>query len=186
MNRALRVIASIGIAVAAGWAVHGLYLRHVCNIREMQAERLVMKLFDINDEITARIAARDTVESMNRCIPCAPMDVNQYMIRGAALRMLGRPEEAALDYRRALHVDRRVELFLNLGQAEMEAGHDDAAADALITAVYLVYSYVDDLPQPMQDRVRRAVTPTYLMIQQGRAPHAVLEQLRDRVARDPR
>ena len=186
MSRLLRVVASLAIAVTAGWAVYRLcYLRFVCNVREMQSERAVIKLFNINDQVTARIIARQTVEAMDRCVPCSPTDVNQLMIRAAALRMLGRPAEAALDYRRALRVDRRAELFLNLGQAEMEAGRNDAAADALATAAFLFYTYLGDYPEPMQSRVRAMINTTYGMIMERRATDDITRQLYERVARDP-
>ena len=185
MSRAVRIVLSVVVAAAAGWAVYRLDQIYVCNLRAKKAERMIIRMFSLNEQITARITARQILSDMDACIRCFPTDVDQYMVRAAALRMLGRPAEAAMDYRRALHIDRRAELFLNLGQAYLEAGRDEEAKDALITAVYLVYPYVDDLPQPMQQRVRDAVTPTYLMLQQGRAPHSIIDSLRDRVARDP-
>src|SRR2546430_5449981 len=128
MVRLLRVALALCIVAVASYAVYRLcYLPWVCNIRQMHAERVVSRLFDVNDQVAARIAARQTVETLDPCISFCPTEVNQLMIRAAALRMLGRPDEAILDYRRALHVDRRAELFLNLGQAELEAGHDDSA-----------------------------------------------------------
>ena len=186
MNRVLRLAACAIIAVAAVWTVYHLYGVYRCNIEAKRAEREVIHLFSVNNEVTARIVARQTLDSMNGCIACVPTDVNQYMIRAAALRMLERPDEAAMDYRRALHYDRRAELYLNLGQAELEGGHPEAAEDAFITAVYLTYTYIEDLPEPLQSRVRSEVTPTYVSVQEGRAPASVTEELRQRVARDPR
>ena len=186
MKQAARVIASLAIAVTVGWAAYRFcYLRSACNLEEARAERGIQQLFDVSNQLSARIVAREAIESMNRCIPCSPTSVNNYMARAAALRMLGRPADAALDYKRALHVDRRAELYLNLGLTEMEAGRNEQAADSLTTAVYLLYTYIDDIPQPMRDRIRAAVTPTYVMIQQRRAPEAVVRQLRYRVTRDP-
>jgi tetratricopeptide (TPR) repeat protein len=186
VNRLLRLAACAIIAATAVWTISHLYGVYRCNIEARRAEREVIHLFSVNNEITARIVARRTLDSMNGCIACVRTDVNQYMIRAAALRMLERPAEAATDYRRALRFDRRAELYLNLGQAELEAGRPDAAEDAFITAIYLTYSYIEDLPEPLQSRVRSAVTPTYLSVQEGRAPASVAEELRQRVARDPR
>lgn len=186
MNRALRVIASFAIALAAGWGTYRFcYLRYVCNLRELQAQESLTRLFSISDQVTARIAARQAIDETTRCLEVSPASISLYMIRAAALRMLGRHEEAAMDYRRALRFDRRAELYLNLGLTELDAGRPEQAADALTTAVYLLYPYVDEIPQPMQDRVRAAVTPTLTMIQQRQATPAVMQELRARVARAP-
>lgn len=186
MTRALRVVASIAIIVTAGWSVYHLcYLRFVCNVTVMKSERAVIKYIDFNDQVAARIRAREVVRELSACIPCSPNDVAQRMARAAALRMLGRPAEAVLEYRQALRVDRRSELFLNLGQAEMEAGRVDAAADALATAALTHYSYLSDYNEPMQSRVRAVVDPIYNRLNTHRATPADGKALFERVSREP-
>jgi tetratricopeptide (TPR) repeat protein len=180
-----RVIASILIAAGAVWGAAHCYQRYSCNLREAAAQETLMKLFAIPDQVTSRIAARTTIEETTRCLQHAPASIGHYMLRAAALRMLGRYPEAAMDYRRALRIDRRAELYFNLGLTELDAGRTEQAADALTTAVFLFYPYVDEIPQPMQDRVRAAVTPTVTMIQRRRAPASVVQELGARVERDP-
>ena len=186
MSRALRVIASIAIGAAAVWSVYRLcYLRYACNLTEARAQARLTRLLAVSDQATARIVARQSIEEMTPCVECAPANVTPYMIRAAALRMLGRPAEAAMDYRRALHVDRRAELYFNLGLTELDAGREEQAADALTTAVFIFYPYIDDIPQPMQERVRLAVTPVLTMIHRQQATPDVMAQLRARMTRDP-
>ena len=185
MKRLLQIAACLAIAAGAAWATSRLYDVYVCNVRAKTAERRIIQLYSLNDEVTARIAARQILDDMDRCIPCTPTDVNQYMVRAAALRMLGRPDEAANDYRRAMRYDRRAELFLNLGEVELQAGREREAEDAFSTAVFLLYSYIDNIPEPMQTRVRSSVTPKFLLIQRGRAPQQLLDELRQRITRDP-
>jgi tetratricopeptide (TPR) repeat protein len=186
VTRGVRFIACGIVAAVAAWTLVLLYQSYVCNVRAKQAERAIRQMFSISDQVSSRIGARRILTDMDHCIRCSPTDVNQYMVRAAALRILDRPAEAALEYRRALHIDRRAELFLNLGLAELEAGREEEAKDALITAVYLLYTYWVDLPQPMQQRVRDAVTPTYAAILERRATQKVIDELRARVAREPR
>jgi tetratricopeptide (TPR) repeat protein len=185
MMRALRLLVSIAIVVTAGWSVYRLYRRFVCNNIAMKSERAVIRLFHINDQVAARIVAREAVREVSACIPCAPNDIAQRMTLAAALRMLGRPAEAALEYRAALRVDRRSELFLNLGQAELEAGRFDAAADALTTAALTHYSFMDDYPEPMRSRVHAAVEPIYYLLNTHRATSADTKALFERVSREP-
>jgi Tfp pilus assembly protein PilF len=139
----------------------------------------------LSDQAMSRIIARQTIEEMTPCIEHAPANITPYMIRAAALRMLGRPAEAGMDYRRALRIDRRAELYFNLGLTELEAGREEQAADALTTAVLLFYPYIDEIPQPMQERVRLAVTPVLTMIQRHQATPEAMAQLRARMTREP-
>lgn len=186
MNRLARIAASLVIAAAAAWAVYEhCYQRYACNLQEARARESLTPLFSIPDEITSRIAARRAIEEMTHCLECSPASISAYMIRGAALRMLRRQGEAAQDYRRALRLDRRAELYFNLGQAELDAGRQESAADAFGTAVLLLYPYVDDIPQPMQTRVRAEITPIVTTILRRQATPELARQLRTRLTRDP-
>jgi tetratricopeptide (TPR) repeat protein len=185
MKQLARGIASIVIAAAAVWGASLCYRRYDCNLREARSQETLMRLFNLPGQATSRIVARQTIDETSRCLHHAPTNIGLYMIRAAALRMLGRYDEASMDYRRALRLDRRAELYFNLGLTELDAGREEKAADALTTAVFLFYPYADDIPEPMQDRVRAAVTPALTMIQRRSAPPAVLQELRARVERDP-
>lgn len=186
MKRLLRLGVSAAVAAAALYGSYRFcYLRYLCNLRGARAERSVSRLFSDSDQIAARIAARDIESDMSPCIECWRTNVAFYMIDAAALRMLGRLDDAAGAYRQALRFDRRAEIYLNLGLTELDAGREAQAADALTTAVLLQYSYIDDIPEPMQTRIRKAVTPTYEMIQRREAVGGVVKGLRERVTRDP-
>ena len=186
MKVALRIVASLAIAAAAVWAAYRYcYLRHLCNVRAESVQKSLVRIMRVADQATGRIVARRAVEEMNACLEIWPTNVNLYMIRAAALRMLDRPADASLEYRRAIRLDRRAELYFNLGMAELEAGRDAQAVDALTTAVFLYYLYVDEIPEPMQTRIRNAVTPTVEQINRREAPPAVIEELHQRVVRDP-
>jgi tetratricopeptide (TPR) repeat protein len=186
MNRGARLAAAAAIALVSAIAVYRLcYQRYRCNIDEAQAERRINALFAQAESPSARLAARQIAETMDHCIECSPTDVSHYMARAAALRMLSRPAEAAKEYRRALEVDRRAELFLNAGLTELEAGREPQAEDALITAMLVYYSDYDLMPAPIKFRVVVVVNPIYAEIQQHRATPATLRELFNRVARVP-
>jgi tetratricopeptide (TPR) repeat protein len=186
MKLFMRITASIAVVAAAVAGTYRLcYLRHRCNLQGAVAERSLTKFFDNADQVSARIAAREIDVEMDRCAGCWRTNVNFYMARAAALRILGRRDEAAMSYRSALRYDRRAELYLNLGLTELDAGQTEKAADALTTAVLLQYYYLETIPEPMQTRIRQTVDPTYEKIRRKEGAQDVAKQLRERVTRDP-
>jgi len=186
MSRALRVIAAVAIATLACWAAYSsCYRRYVCNRRELGARDALTRLFAISNQTTARIVARQVVDVMDECIPVCPTDVANLMIRAAALRMLDRLDDAAAEYRSALRLDPRAEIYLQLGLTELDAGHARQAEDALTTAVFLIYSYSENIPQPMQETVKAKVRPIYDLMRRHSVPPELRRQLRERVSREP-
>lgn len=177
MRRGLRAAAAVVIAAAAAWlVVHVCYYPWICNNEKATAHRTLERLYAHSDEVTARIAARRVIETMDRCIATNPADVGQSMIRGAALRMLGRPGEAADEYRRALRYDRRPELYLNLGLSHLESGNEDAAVNQLVLASLTFRPYLFDLTGSVHDRVAAVVDPLLAEIEAKRVKP---ERLRD-------
>lgn len=183
----VRIVICAAIAAVALWVVYRFcWLRLACDRMAAQAQRRVMQAVRFPDAPNARIEARDVADRMAHCIEQWPTNIQFPMIRGAALRILGRPAEAALEYRRALAVDRRAEILLNLGLSELEAGRDEQASDALGTAAFLFYPYLDEIPEPMQSRVRADISPLFEKMNHGKASAAEAEAARQRVTRAPK
>jgi tetratricopeptide (TPR) repeat protein len=186
VKRAAAVMAALAtIVVAIASAYRLCFVRYRCDLRSAAAENALTLLVAAPQEMRARITAREISDEMAGCIDAWPTNTNLYMIRAAALRVLGRGDDAVLEYRRALHVDRRAELYLNIGMTEMEAGRNEQAADALATAVYLNYAYLDEIGEPMRSRVRGEVLPNLEMLRRKKAPRSFVDELRARVTRDP-
>jgi Tfp pilus assembly protein PilF len=185
MRRTVGLLASAAIVVCAAIAINGLWQRHQCSLQEAQAEREITRLFDHAEQPGARIMARKVLEMMDRCVVCAPTEVSHHMARAAALRMLGQPGDAAQEYRRALQLDRRAELFLNVGMAELEAGRAQQADDALTTAMLVYYSNYDLMPVPAKFHAATVINPIYEQIKNRQASAALMRELFDRVARLP-
>lgn len=187
MTRALRLAAAVVIAVVAILSVNRFcYRAYICNLREAEAHRSIQRLFAFSNQVSARLAARRVVETMSGCIGKSPdrsATVSQYMMRAAALRMLGRPAEAAADYRRALGFDRRPELYYNLGLTEIEAGREAEGFEALTLAVTTNFAFITDIPEAEKSRVYAAVAPLLTRTRRRSVTAAELQQLRERLER---
>jgi tetratricopeptide (TPR) repeat protein len=178
VRRAARFAGAAAIAVAAVWmVVHFCYRPYVCNVRKSEARRTLERLYAHADAAGARIVARRTVETMDHCIAANPADVGQSMIRAGALRMLGRPEEAAVEYRRALHYDRRSELYFNLGLAEIESGDEEKGLRHLVLASLTSPTYLPALSGVTQDKVGAIVNRTIADVRDRRMSKEALRDL---------
>jgi hypothetical protein len=182
MTRFLRVAAAVVIAVTTVLFIHRLWQRNECNIEEAETKRRVERLDLRSESVSSRIAARDLVTRVSHCIAIEPTNVGQYMLRAALFRILKRPDDAVADYRCALTVDRRSELYLNLGEAELESGRQVEAVDTLTVAALTNWVFLSEIPQPQRDLVEATVAPLREALYAGRPPPGVFDELHERIA----
>lgn len=160
----MKWLASIAVwcaALAALW----LYC-----VRPMHCEQEEFDVQQITDRIAKQSAdqvslapfARRNIQRLMPCIPCAP-DVNRAMLLGANLRFVGRGEEAIAVYRDALLRDRRPELYLEIGMALSELGHDAEAVQYLIKACMYNGEFEDQIAFH-HDEIKAAVDGYYTRI----------------------
>jgi tetratricopeptide (TPR) repeat protein len=98
--------------------------------------------------------ARQNLERAQQWILRCPNDLEIYMIAAASLRALGRSGEAVDMYERAAQLDRRPEIYLNLGEAQAEAGLINQAIPNLATAVIFDPSLIAEVPGILQQKVQ--------------------------------
>jgi len=114
--------------------------------------------------------ARDTLERTARAIRHCPSNLNLRMIAAANLRQLGRPNDAIRLYEDALRYGRRPEIYLNIGQARLEAGMSGRAVDDFVRAVEFAPSMIEEVPPgPARDAVyqRMALESTGAALRNG-------------------
>lgn len=90
--------------------------------------------------------ARTNLALLGPCCRTTPPPISQSMLLGANYRFLGRPESAVDIYLHLLQFDRRPEIYLNLGEAQIEAGHDQEGLQNLIVATIYNPLVVDAVP----------------------------------------
>jgi tetratricopeptide (TPR) repeat protein len=181
MKRVLRISAAAAIAVMAVLFVHRLWQRYACNLEEADTKRRVERLYLDPESIASHMAAHALVARVTGCIEIEPAGVGQYMLRAALFRILQRPDDAVADYRHALTIDRRAELYMNIGDAEMESGHQEEAVDAFTLAALTQWSFLAEIPEPQRDRVSAAVTPLRDAFFGGRPIPGMFHEFQERI-----
>jgi hypothetical protein len=181
MKWALRTLAGAVIATTSLF-VHHLWERQTWNVAEAEMTSRVEKLVLRPDAISTRIAARDLVPRATECIAGDPASVRPYMLRASLFRLLARPNDAVADYRSALRFDRRAELFFNIGEAELEAGHPKEAYNAFLLTAFADWTYISEIPEPQSSLVLAALDPMRKTLRDRRPAPALFYQLQERIA----
>lgn len=120
-----RAVAALLIVVAALAAIYRLV---VVPWRCNDVEGVVWRDLDLvwekreEDPWRARMVAERSLASMADCVAACRSDVNLQMLAGSSFRILGRSSAAIAAYQTALQFDRRPELYMALGSAQLEAG----------------------------------------------------------------
>jgi tetratricopeptide (TPR) repeat protein len=106
-------------------------------------------------------SARANLTVIELCLKAVPDDVALYMLAAANDRLIGRSDEAASMYRKALQYDRRPELYYNLGIVELELNQRHEAIGDLLAAVCFSRTYLQDLPADVQNEINDALRQRY-------------------------
>lgn len=134
-----------------------------CNLAEGEVDGLTLRIYDRGAYRVAMVPiARQNIRRLAPCITCTT-DASLLMLLAANLRFIGRNNQAVLIYREAMRIDRRPELYLNLGQALVETGHDAEGLQFLIKACLYNPEYEDDIAAHHEE-VRQAVDHYYRRI----------------------
>lgn len=133
-----------------------------CNVTKKAVEARTQLTYDVVVD-TFRVSrnARANLTALELCLKTAPDDVALYMLAAANERLIGRFDEAATMYRKALQYDRRPELYYNLGLMELALNQRHAAVADLLTAVSFSRSYIHDLPADVQIEITDALRRQY-------------------------
>jgi tetratricopeptide (TPR) repeat protein len=149
------LVAGIATVVGASVAVyHSSYLPYRCNQFKPRTESSMLVIQNIQDPVRRAMMARKNLQLVTDWLRRCPNDLDLYMIAGGTLRQLGRSDEAVPMYERALLLDRRPEIYLNLGQAQAEAGVTDQAVANLARAVMFDPSMITEVPAMLQENVQ--------------------------------
>src|SRR5713101_4114583 len=128
------------------------YLPYRCNILERTAESSMLRAENLST-LQRTALARENLEQSLAWIGKCHRDLNFYMIAAASLRELGRSAEAIPIYQKSLTLDRRPEIYLNLGQAQAEAGQDGEAIPNLAAAIIFDPALITEVPATLQQKV---------------------------------
>lgn len=146
MIRLLRLAAILLVWATAAFALQRwCWIPYRCSLVEQQVQKLTLRIASLPDEPAVRTAARRNLAAMRPCLGQTFAKVNQLMIAAANYRMLDRADAAIGLYERALQLDRRPELYLNLGLAQIEAGRTKDGIDNLVHACVYNPEFLDEI-----------------------------------------
>ena len=158
LQSAALLLLVLAVAVSLRYAV---WLPLVCEARVTHALRT---LNDAADRPTAvqLSAARSAQSSLSMCDCLAGSDFKLMYVRGTALRYLGDPAGAIDAYHRALAVDRRPEIYLALGLAQLDALDRPAAIESFAAAGAFAPARLEGIPyEDVRKEVEERIRATY-------------------------
>lgn len=131
----LRLPAVIAVWIGAAAAFRTFCLKpYQCNIVDKSIESRTLPVLEggaIPYSVSA--IAHANLEKLEPCMKSCEA-VNRYMIAAANHRMLNQPAAAAALYQQALRCDRRPEIYLNLGETQVESGEIAGGTENLVIA----------------------------------------------------
>ena len=128
MKTVARVVALVLLAVATGyalerWVVHPLRCSRAASFGAAALEAA-----------ESRAAALNIRAELESCTCVSPPDAIIPVARGAAAMVEGDARRAVAEYQRALAIDRRPEIYFQLGLAQLEARDRAAGIESLARA----------------------------------------------------
>ena len=160
----VRALLTLLIAAGAAFAVKTLAVDPLrCN----QLERAVIAdtevVFVHPESIESwrvPVLARQSVVRINDCLGPCTVNPNLLMLYAANLRVLGQHESAIEAYQRALKLDRRPEIYFNLGMTELALGRQEAAIRDFVKAGRSGYLFNDIEIDLVREEVERRLRET--------------------------
>ena len=152
--KVLRAAAAIVIAAAA------VATLRACVVVPLHCQRIVSRTETRTREAVAafpevrRSIARANIGALRRCEGRYPADINLYMLLGANYQIVEEWEAAIEVYETALGIDRRPEVYLNLGMCRMQVDQTERAMEAFVIACAFAPRMLDEVPD---SAVREAV-----------------------------
>jgi tetratricopeptide (TPR) repeat protein len=162
MTRALQLVALILIGAATIVLIHyTVWLPLACEANVTRAFDALDSVADRND--IAKRAASQHAESVLRGCECLErQDVKLAYARGTILRYRGEPARAIDAYRLALSIDRRPEIYLDLGYAQLDAMDQPGAIQSFATAGAFAPAMLDRIPYAdARAAAERSIRATY-------------------------
>jgi tetratricopeptide (TPR) repeat protein len=132
---AIRRLIALAVVVAGGYAFYIFcVLPYRCNRIKNAYIRSTELAYDHMGTPEGSLQAQRNLAALSACMRFTCRDVSLDMIAAANYRVLGRNDESVSQYRDALRLDRRPELFVNLAAAENANGDRVAALNDSLRA----------------------------------------------------
>jgi tetratricopeptide (TPR) repeat protein len=151
--RLMRAWQAAALAVIAVAAAAGLYVLcwqpYACNRMKGAVEPQLVRIANLPQNIELTVRARGYAEQIDHCLADQPHDVELLMERAVCDLIAGNQAAAIPRYQQALRIDRRPEIYLDLGLAQYALGRRAEAVGSLGRAYAFATFFVNyDLSRP--------------------------------------
>ena len=157
-----RVLVAVVVIVAFAAAIRSFV------VLPLQCQLVVKRTEDRTREVMAArpgfraVLARENIRALRRCEGRYPPDINLFMLLGANYQLAEEWEQAAEAYASALRIDRRPEIYINLGVTLLQLNEEQKAIDAFVTACAFAPQMLEEVPMgPVRDKVVKAIEQQY-------------------------
>jgi Tfp pilus assembly protein PilF len=155
-----RIAALLLLAGGTGYALDRWCLEPLRCARAASAGAAALDRVANRIENIKRRVAGDALASLGRCECISPSRARILATRGALFETAGDHRSAIADYRRALATERRPEIYLQLGLAQLGALDRAGAVDSLARACAFDPSRLPDIPyEEIRREVERRMRP---------------------------
>jgi tetratricopeptide (TPR) repeat protein len=146
-----KAVLALIVVVACAAALHAFVLMPwKCSHVKREVEALIEQLLELERPPLPVVARfRTLCQGIHHCIRQMPYDLDFRLEAAACAVLVGRTEEAIEQYRAALRIDRRPEIYLNLGNALYKAGRRQEAVAAfarLLSFATFIVNYDSSVP----------------------------------------
>ena len=154
-----RVVLAVAVLAAAAYAIRQRpYERYRCNRDLKLVQARIDTLSDVHDPARIAIGTRETLAVLVRCKAALPASVHVRKFIADSYLLRDDYENARLGYLEALQVDRRPEIYQDLGLATMRLGRTQEAFDHFVTSSLVRPDNILLIDEPMRSAVAMAVT----------------------------
>lgn len=151
-----RIAAVAAAVVLAAWSlVRWSWEPNRCNAELSALEGETIRAENTTDPYVRLVRARRNLERLNGLRrPCAN-EVRTPVLLAANEELVGRIEDAERDYLEALRIEHRPEIYMALGNVQIQLGKVDAAVDSYTMAVRFHPVAIDQIrSEEVQRRIR--------------------------------
>jgi hypothetical protein len=160
MERAVKAVRVVAVALILSGTIVAIrqycIVPYQCNVTAKRVQVLTERLSGKSD-LDVRIDARENLDLLQPCQKCFAANVAYLMIKAANEGAIQRYAAAEATYRQALNVDRRPELYLNLGLTQLNLGHTAEGTQSLLTACRFSFAMIVDIPEPQKTEMYRVI-----------------------------
>jgi tetratricopeptide (TPR) repeat protein len=159
----LRWVVVVAIGIAAMFALRScVVIPAQCMTRVKFVEEQTKLALAARTGLEAIVLARENIAVLRRCENHYPLDVNVYMLEGANYQIMSQLPRASEAYEKALRIDRRPEIYFNLGIVELEMKNRDRARTNFMSAVTFAPKLLEEVPDiTIREEVKAEIVKTF-------------------------